>query len=271
MRVFTSAACAALILGAARANAEYISHPPAVSIISARLSAGYPGIVTGIDGNDVVFADGSKLPFDDGRSGKSFSEWLETPDIEDMFGLGYPAGAALSAPPKDFDPGRARNGAFFEKIYGDCETGGVTNNLVEINWLPNKSGGHVKVTKINGVAGHLRAVSAELDALPSRFDAYLIPTAGTYNCRAIAGSKSRSAHGYGIAIDISLKHAGYWRWAKREPGGTIAYHNAIPPEIVAIFEKHGFIWGGRWHHYDTMHFEYRPELLSVAAPATPPQ
>jgi len=28
-----------------------------------------------------------------------------------------------------------------------------------------------------------------------------------------------------------------------------------------VFERHGFIWGGRWWHYDTMHFEYRPELL----------
>ena len=40
-----------------------------------------------------------------------------------------------------------------------------------------------------------------------------------------------------------------------------AYKNRIPMEIVRIFEKHGFIWGGRWSHYDTMHFEYRPELL----------
>ena len=23
----------------------------------------------------------------------------------------------------------------------------------------------------------------------------------------------------------------------------------------------GAIWGGRWFHYDTMHFEYRPELI----------
>ncbi|WP_265937085.1 M15 family metallopeptidase [Aliarcobacter butzleri] len=28
-----------------------------------------------------------------------------------------------------------------------------------------------------------------------------------------------------------------------------------------MFEKYGFIWGGRWYHFDTMHFEYRPELL----------
>ena len=31
--------------------------------------------------------------------------------------------------------------------------------------------------------------------------------------------------------------------------------------IVKVFEKYGFIWGGRWYHYDTMHFEYRPEFL----------
>ena len=43
--------------------------------------------------------------------------------------------------------------------------------------------------------------------------------------------------------------------------GAIPYRNKIPMEIVDIFEKHGFIWGGKWYHYDTMHFEYRPELL----------
>ena len=30
---------------------------------------------------------------------------------------------------------------------------------------------------------------------------------------------------------------------------------------VDAFEAEGFIWGGRWYHFDTMHFEYRPELL----------
>ncbi|MGC1959145.1 MAG: M15 family metallopeptidase, partial [Pseudolabrys sp.] len=38
--------------------------------------------------------------------------------------------------------------------------------------------------------------------------------------------------------------------------------NRIPIEIVRIFEKQGFIWGGYWYHFDTMHFEYRPELLA---------
>ena len=27
------------------------------------------------------------------------------------------------------------------------------------------------------------------------------------------------------------------------------------------FEKHGFIWGGKWIIWDNMHFEYRPEVV----------
>ncbi len=46
-----------------------------------------------------------------------------------------------------------------------------------------------------------------------------------------------------------------------DAAGSYPFKNRIPAEIVAIFEKHGFIWGGRWYHYDTMHFEYRPELI----------
>jgi len=38
----------------------------------------------------------------------------------------------------------------------------------------------------------------------------------------------------------------------------------MPQQIVDIFERHGFIWGGKWYHYDTMHFEYRPELLGMS-------
>jgi peptidoglycan LD-endopeptidase CwlK len=43
--------------------------------------------------------------------------------------------------------------------------------------------------------------------------------------------------------------------------GRLPYKNQIPWDIIHIFESHGFIWGGKWYHYDTMHFEYRPEQL----------
>ena len=31
--------------------------------------------------------------------------------------------------------------------------------------------------------------------------------------------------------------------------------------IQEIFEEEGFVWGGKWHLWDNMHFEYRPELI----------
>jgi hypothetical protein len=49
----------------------------------------------------------------------------------------------------------------------------------------------------------------------------------------------------------------------------LALQTAYPWEIVAAFEEQGFIWGGKWYHYDTIHFEYRPELLAKARLTNP--
>jgi hypothetical protein len=70
-----------------------------------------------------------------------------------------------------------------------------------------------------------------------------------------------SMHGYAAAIDLNLKFSDYWLWTDAK--GPVRYRNRMPQQIVEIFERHGFIWGGKWNHYDTMHFEYRPELLGV--------
>ena len=226
-----------------------------------RLLTAYPEHLERIEDGKLVWRDGTRMPLDDGKGTKSFDDWLEDPDIEDMLAVPYPAGAPADPPAKDVDPGRARNAAFFNKIYGDCRRGEVDRNLTTVVWLPNKTGQRLRVNKVNGVARAFEAVSRELDELPDRFDVFLFPSAGTYNCRTIAGTDRLSAHGHAIAIDIALKHADYWRNAKPGKDGAYAYKNEIPLEIVRIFERHGFIWGGRWHHYDTMHFEYRPELV----------
>jgi D-alanyl-D-alanine carboxypeptidase len=229
----------------------------------ARLLAAYPSELDRVDGNTLVWRDGTRMPLDDGKGAKTFAQWLDDPDIEDMLAVPYPAGEPATTPAKDVDPGRARNAAFFDKVYGNCRKGEVEKNLVNVVWLRKKSGQRLPFSKINGAARALQAVSDELDALPARFDVYLFPSAGTYNCRPIAGTKRLSAHGHGIAIDIAVKHADYWRNGKPGKDGAYPYKNEIPMEIVRIFERHGFIWGGRWHHYDTMHFEYRPELAGA--------
>jgi D-alanyl-D-alanine carboxypeptidase len=235
------------------------------STYRARLLSAYSEFIKAIDGNQLVWKDGTKSALDDGQGVKAFDAWLANPDIEDMFQQPYAAGDVTMPPAKESDPGRARNEAFFNTMYGDCRKGETDKQLVDVVWLPTKSGKKIKFAKANGAAAALAAVSKELDALPATFDQYLFPSAGTFVCRTVAGTNRVSAHGHGIAIDIATKRAHYWRWAEPGRDGPVAYKNEIPMEIVRVFEKHGFIWGGKWHHYDTMHFEYRPELMPPEA------
>lgn len=239
-------------------------------VAGSRLVAAYPEALERIDGNWLVWRDGTRMPLDDGKGQKSFDAWLDAPDLKDMLRQPYPAGLGTTEPAPGSDPGRARNAAFFEKMYGDCRKGEVKGKLKTIVWLPRKARQKLEVTAVNGVADRLDAISKELDRLPAKFDKYLAPAGGTYNCRIIAGTNRVSAHGSGIAIDLAVSQSDYWRWAPGGASGKATYRNRIPLEIVHIFERHGFIWGGRWYHYDTMHFEYRPELLPPLAPLADP-
>jgi len=146
-------------------------------------------------------------------------------------------------------------------MYGDCRRNEVSPKLRSIEWLSAHGGGRVAVTTLNGVDKALTSVSKELDTLPAAFVKFLAPTAGTYNCRTVAGSSVPSMHAYGAAIDLNPKYSDYWRWSANGATDPV-WKSQIPIEIVRVFEKHGFIWGGYWYHFDTTHFEYRPELLT---------
>ncbi len=222
------------------------------------LSGAYPGAFR-IEGNSVIFPGGTRIPWDDGDN-KSPAQLLADADVEDMFHYPYPTGTAARTPGRDEDPGRIRNDAFFKALYGsDAAT--VRASLRSVPWVPRLGGGQLPVTTRFGVDKKLEAVSRELEQLPARFHKYLVPSAGTFNWRAIAGTRRQSVHSFGAAIDINTKYTNYWRWDAPKSGTSLPYRNQIPLEIVEIFEKYCFVWGGRWYHYDTMHFEYRPELL----------
>jgi len=223
------------------------------------LRAAYPGFVDRVDGNTLVMTSGLRLTIDDGRA-KTFDQRLADPDLEDMFADPYPRGAKVTPPAKDVDPGRYRNGAFFDAVYGDCRKGEVTKHLVAVPWVPKWGGGTVRFSSRAGAAEALAAVSKELEAGPPAWKKFLVPSAGTYNCRVIAGTNRVSAHGWGIAIDVATDKSDYWYWSD-PTGRKVAYKNRIPGEIAEVFERHGFVWGAKWYHYDTMHFEYRPEIL----------
>jgi hypothetical protein len=224
-----------------------------------RLVAAYPDALAGHDAQALHWRDGTVMAVSDGADEKTFPELLRHASIIDQFRIPYPHGPLEKPPAVDADPGRFRNAAFFAKMYGDCRVGEVSPRLASLAWLPKTWGQSIRITSVNGVDRHLRAVSDEIDALPENIKRAAYPIAGTYNCRAVADTGQPSPHGYGIAIDLNTAFSDYWYW--RPHGGAIVYRNRMPEEIVAIFEKHGFIWGGKWYHFDTMHFEYRPEFL----------
>lgn len=88
--------------------------------------------------------------------------------------------------------------------------------------------------------------------------------------RDIAGSQNRSNHAWGLAVDfVPSSYEGrqvYWRWSRvfdREGWHRIPLTQrwSPPQSIIEIFERHGFVWGGKWAHFDNIHFEYRPEII----------
>ena len=77
----------------------------------------------------------------------------------------------------------------------------------------------------------------------------------------ISGTDRLSSHSFGAAIDINAELGKYWKWTGAKEGEVGAYDNVVPEEIVEAMERYGFIWGGKWNHFDGMHFEYRPEMI----------
>ena len=213
------------------------------------LVAAYPDALAGHSATDVLWRVGPSSPAGVAQAGAGA---LEHATLADQLAEPYPAGP-IAEPAGD--PGRARDRAFFDRMYGDCRRGEVEPRLVAVAWLPDDGGQRLRVTSVNGVAAALAAVSAEIALLPPELRRPAHPSAGAYLCRDTHGENAPSMHAYGAAVDLNVAYSDYWRWS----GG--AWRNRIPAEVVAAFERHGFIWGGRWRHYDTMHFEYRPELL----------
>src|SRR6516162_11144421 len=184
---------------------------PAAALIKA-----YPNFLDRIDGNDLVWKDGTRMVINDGKGPKPFEAMLNDPDIKDMFAMAYPVGDTGLAPNVDFDPGRIRYLPLFTKMYGDCRKTNLVTGAGEVVWLRKKYGKTIKFSKINGAAAQLQKVSDELDQLPDRFLQYLRPLQGAFNCRPIAGTDRPSAHGLGIAIDLAGAHSHYWLWSKSD-------------------------------------------------------
>jgi len=75
--------------------------------------------------------------------------------------------------------------------------------------------------------------------------------AGCYYPRFIAGTSVLSNHSFGLAMDFNV------------PGNQRGTPGEMNRDVVSIFKKWGFAWGGDWNYTDPMHFE----LSSIVNPA----
>jgi len=66
---------------------------------------------------------------------------------------------------------------------------------------------------------------------------------GCYNDRTARGLAKKSTHAWGIAVDVAVTR------------NQLGAKPTLDPRVVAIFEDHGFVWGGRWSRPDGMHFQ----------------
>ena len=158
--------------------------------------------------------------------------------------------------PPGFAPGRQRSYDLFRALDGD-DRQSVTAGLRTVPW----PGRPVRLSA--PAADALARVAVRLaPVLAARPDLRpYLASEGGFLWRRIAGEDRLSAHAFGIALDLNARHAPYWRWSRLRPHPR---QQDYPPEIVAAFEAEGFIWGGKWHEYDLMHFEYRPEIICKA-------
>lgn len=88
---------------------------------------------------------------------------------------------------------------------------------------------------------------------------------GCYNWRQMTGSKSSmSNHSFGLAIDINPSYNPYIKGTSSSVWKNAPSYYKIDGEIVSIWKKYGFYWGGDYKNIkDYMHFEYVSGSLTL--------
>jgi hypothetical protein len=156
-------------------------------------------------------------------------------------------------------------GSALKALYGRSEDE-VRLNLVPVtlDWLKGDGKSAQSVTVwVNKfvMAARLRNVNAEMVAYcKANKVGYTLHDVGCFNWRNIRGSLSLSMHSGAIALDIN---------AAENPMTYGPVITNMPAWMIAVFERNGFLWGGRWTRRDAMHFELDIHTEPSVLPATP--
>ncbi|MBR3812940.1 MAG: M15 family metallopeptidase [Spirochaetaceae bacterium] len=229
-----------------------------------------------LDGMIFAWAEGRLLPFSKRVEAESYGKQIIYPnngkprnpkaytqeDIAELMKKGTKAALAAEKPVDN---------TFTQFLLQTNDRIVTERNIRSVNFLGHRVNVHKMIVPfMEKIDGEIRA-AAKTSKEVSKFVAD-VSEIGGYNWRTIDGTAGRrSYHSYGLAIDInakSNKKPTYWEWVRTWNSKWMLVPQSslwLPPEpVIKIFEKYGFVWGGTWDEYDTMHFEYRPELAVLA-------
>lgn len=203
--------------------------------------------------------NGKSVLYDDKKQ-KNYEQKIYKADLQDTLEDLYPLESINEVREEGRDPGRFRVYSFLSSVYGEGE-GQVRKNLANYSTRygnldfnsKNKAGEMLKKSLDEGY---------ELAKSNPKVGGFIYPTCGTFNYRVVQDTGLLSPHSFAIAIDLNKNDSDYWKWATRDKGSKRI--SEYPKELVKIFENNGFVWGGKWSHFDILHFEYRPEIILKA-------
>ncbi|MDR3090383.1 MAG: M15 family metallopeptidase [Desulfobulbaceae bacterium] len=282
-----------------------IQAAPAAAEVARRFLNAYPDFLVSYDArkNELIGWDGARFPVGDGAYADCPTQSPPPPCCpppSPAASLRIRYRATTEHWPTENDPpfpgenaGRLRPLALWNYMYGspaaknadgswrtalvgkrlELVGGDVEKNLAAVPWKLAANDANIRINRANGINQRLAAVVAELEGVSEAARAQYrrihgggkTGVSGFYPRFIRAAACEISPHAFGVAIDIHWQ-AGLDYWLDSPQSDGYRYRSVIPREIVAVFERHGFIWGGQWRHYDGMHFEYRPELLGLTMP-----
>jgi len=226
---------------------------------------------------DVVFMmAGRPIHFQDGRM--LAEDRLEAVERFDPIFYPYPLEPLVDPRPRTDPPTYSTD--YLEALFGTTETE-IRRHCRSISFLGHDMFLNTLVLEpLREVEREIRAAAAA-DAEVAEWIEDLEVTY-SFIFRDIADSRTRSLHGFGLAVDLVPSSYGgrqvYWRWSRvldREGWYRIPLTQrwSPPQAVIMAFEHNGFVWGGKWSHFDTIHFEYRPEIIltnRIRSPYAPP-
>jgi hypothetical protein len=226
-----------------------------------------------VDGTWIYWANGRLLPRKARHDWHRYTRFplypytpgpLEVPTLDAQ----QEARLRLVLEEREINPPRRHNG-FAGGLYGVRTAGQARNTMVTTHLLGHPVRVHPMVREpLERVQADIDAEFEESSELQA-FQEELYRVEGFF-WRPIAGTHTVSYHGYGVAVDLIprsyYRQSAYWRWSREtgiEDWWNIPLERrwTVPELLVEIFERHGFVWGGRWLFFDAIHFEYRPELF----------